>query len=141
MITQPTATYLLQSKDPREHLFNILEIGLIERMANQDLPYFMVTAATTSTEPVIPAVVNNLWTLYHESECAMMQKNRAIWNRYRAFPGKPVDVPELLKAMTEILAMVRLDVLARYRPILDDEKVTYEVLTALIGYYRTKYRL
>lgn len=84
---------------------------------------------------VLKCFVKAWWNLYHESDCALGETNRTIWQRSQELSALPLDTTELVAALLRIRQLIVLEALLEFRPIKPPEESAVAGLGMLIHYY------
>lgn len=125
--------------DPNEHLFSIVEFGLIQRIVSRDLPE--VIGVLQSAGVSITDLVFAGWNIYHEFECARTGKNRTIFNRVRGMIVEPISDEVLFESLLDVVRLMHPEGVLKYRSTTEEENNIVSVFCAIIQYYRPRFNL
>lgn len=114
-----------------ERLFNSVEVELVRRWAFGQVPDVFGNHPAT----VLKSFVKAWWNLYHETDCALMGKDRTVWKRSQELSAPPLDTADLVVALLRIRQLIVLEALLEFRPIQPAEESAFAGLEVLIHYY------
>ena len=115
-----------------ERLFNSVEIELVRRWAFGQVPEMF----GNHDAHVLKCFVKVWWHLYHETDCALSQKNRTVWHPSQELPALSLDTAALVAALLRIRQLIVLDALLDFRPIQHHEEAALGGLNILIHYFK-----
>lgn len=114
-----------------ERLFNSVEVELVRRWAFGQVPDVFGKHPAV----VLKSFVKAWWNLYHETDCALMFKNRTVWQRSQELSAPPLNSAELVAALLRVRQLIVLEALLEFRPIQPAEESALAGLDVLIHYY------
>lgn len=129
MIPQP---YSVSEIARFEGLFDKVESELVHRYAIKDIPELL---HEHSTEADARLLVYLWWEIYHESACAIQQRNRTVWNRQHSTLPPTLDTATLAIALVDIQMEMRPDLLNELRPSHQGEFIAVNLINELVHYY------
>lgn len=115
----------------KERLFNSVEVELVRRWAFGELP----DPFRAHTASVLKCFVKAWWQLYHEADCALMAKNRTVWQRSQQLSAPPLNTAELVRALLRIRQLIVLEALLEFRSLQPPEEAALAGLQILIQYF------
>lgn len=115
-----------------ELLFDKVESELVRRYAINDVPEVL---HDHHTEADARLLVYLCWEIYHESVCAIQQRNRTVWNRHPSTLSPTLDTATLAIALIDIQMELRPDLLNELRPSHQGEFIAVNLINELVHYY------